>query len=78
MPDDAGRMIEDLIGPTDPEVSCEECFDMLDIYVELELANRPADAELPLMHAHLRGCSACRADYESLRALLLADPDDQS
>ena len=78
MPDDAGRMIEDLIGPTDPEVSCEECFDMLDIYVELELANRPADAELPLMRAHLRGCSACRADYESLRALLLAGPDDQS
>ena len=76
MPDDSGRMIEDLVGPTDPELSCDECFDVLDIYVELELANRAADAELPLMRAHLRGCSACRADYDSLRALLLADPGD--
>jgi hypothetical protein len=75
MPED---MIEGLIGPTDPELSCDECFDLLDIYVELELGNRPADAELPLMRAHLRGCSACRADYESLRALLLVGPDDGS
>ena len=76
MADDPGRMIERLVGPTDPELSCDECFDLLDVYVELELADRPADAELPLMRAHLRGCSACHADYESLRALLLAGPGD--
>jgi hypothetical protein len=32
------------------------------------------DAEMPLMRAHLRGCSACRDDHDSLLALLLAGP----
>ncbi|HEY6309272.1 MAG TPA: hypothetical protein VIY52_00480 [Streptosporangiaceae bacterium] len=75
MPDDPKGMIERLVGPTDPELSCDECFEMLDTYVELELAGAAADAEMPLMRAHLRGCSACRDDYDSLLALLLAtDP----
>ena len=69
-------MIEDLVGPTDPELSCDECFELLDVYVELELANRPADAQMPLMRAHLRGCSACRDDHDSLHALLAADPGE--
>jgi hypothetical protein len=76
MPDDSERMIDHLVGPTDPEFSCEECFELLDAYVELELAGRAADAEMPLMRAHLRGCSACRDDHDSLLALLLAGPGE--
>jgi hypothetical protein len=72
MPDDPKGMIERLVGPTDPELTCDECFELLDAYVELELAGAAADAEMPLMRAHLRGCSACRHDHDSLLALLLA------
>ena len=70
MPDDPERTIEHLVGPTDPELSCDECFELLDAYVEFELAGGAADAEMPLMRAHLRGCSACRDDHDSLLALL--------
>lgn len=73
MPDDTQRMVEQLVGPTDPELSCDECFELLDAYVELELTGSDADAEMPLMRAHLRGCSACRDDHDSLLALLRAD-----
>jgi hypothetical protein len=59
-----------LVGPTGPEVSCEQCFDELDRYVELELAGADADAAIPGMRAHFQGCSACAEDHESLRALL--------
>ncbi len=59
-----------LLGPTGPELSCEECFEKLDRYVELELAGEDADAAIPGMRAHLQGCSACAEDHESLRALL--------
>jgi len=69
-------MVQDLVGPTDPELSCDECFELLDAYVELELAGADAAAEMPLMRAHLRGCSACRDDHDSLVALLRADPQD--
>ena len=73
MPPDFRDMVENLVGPTAAELSCEQCFEVLDSYVELELAGAVAD-RMPLMRAHLRGCSACRDDYDSMIALLLADP----
>ena len=59
-----------LLGPTGPQVSCDECFERLDEYVELELEGRDAEARIPGMRAHLDGCPACREEHESLRALL--------
>ena len=58
------------------EFSCEECFEALDTYVELELAGADADAAVPRMRAHLEGCSACCGDHDSLLALLLSDRED--
>jgi hypothetical protein len=62
-----------LLGPSGPEIGCEECFERLDEYVELELAGGNAGARLPGFKAHLDGCPACREDYESLRALVGGD-----
>ena len=59
-----------LLGPADPELTCDECFDQLDRYVELELDGRDADAIVPGMRPHLEGCPACRDDRDSLAALL--------
>jgi hypothetical protein len=56
-----------LLGPDEPEVLCDECFERLDEYVELELQGEPADERIPGLRAHLEGCPACREDYESLR-----------
>jgi hypothetical protein len=65
-----------LLGPAEPEVSCATCFEVLDEYVELELAGEDADRRLPGMRAHLRGCPACRDDHESLYALISASGPD--
>ena len=62
-------MIDRLLGPRGPEVSCEECFERLDEYVELELEGADAEARVPGMRAHLEGCPACREEHESLREL---------
>jgi len=70
VPDDARALAGRLIGPAGPELSCEECFDVLDVYVERELAGVEAGAEIPAMRAHLEGCSACCDDHDSLLALL--------
>ena len=63
-------MIERLLGPSEPEIGCDECFNELDRYVELELAGADIEAALPGFRAHLVGCPACREDYESLKALV--------
>jgi hypothetical protein len=59
-----------LLGPSEPEIGCDECFEQLDRYVELELAGDDADGTIPGLRAHLAGCPACREEYESLRALV--------
>jgi hypothetical protein len=74
MADRAPRRTDDLLravlGPGDPEISCDACFDALDRYVELEIAGADADQAIPGMAEHLRGCPACAEDHASLRALL--------
>ena len=59
-----------LLGPTEPEIGCDECFEQLDRYVELEVAGKDADGAVPGLRAHLAGCPACREEHESLRALV--------
>jgi hypothetical protein len=54
--------IERLLGPDEPELTCEECFERLDEFVD--------GREVPGMRAHLSGCPACREDHDSLRALV--------
>lgn len=56
-----------LLGPEGHEVSCEQCFELLDEYVDLQLADEDADQRLPGMREHLQGCPACCEDHESLR-----------
>ncbi len=66
-------MMDELLGPRGPELSCEACFEHLDEYVELELAGEDADGRIPGMRAHLEGCPACREDHESLREYVAQD-----
>ena len=68
--DETRALAERLLGPEEPELSCEECFDVLDVYVERELAGADAAAGMSAMRAHLTGCPACRDDHDSLLALL--------
>jgi hypothetical protein len=63
-----------LLGPAGPELTCDECFEQLDRYVELELAGSDADATVPGMRPHLEGCPACAEDHDSLAALLADEP----
>jgi hypothetical protein len=62
-----------LLGPGEPELTCEDCFELLHRYVDLEHAGADADRAVPGMRAHLRGCPACGDDHESLLELVTAD-----
>jgi hypothetical protein len=70
--DDRRALIDRLLGPGEPEVTCDECFELLDEYVDLEARGADADAPLPGMRAHFHGCPACHEDHESLLAFVRA------
>jgi hypothetical protein len=57
---------------TDPWLSCDECFEKLDTFVELLLASA-APPPPPAMRAHLRGCAACEEEARSLLLLVAGD-----
>jgi hypothetical protein len=67
---DTRQLLMRMLGPAGPELTCEECFEQLDRYVELELAGADAEARVPGMAAHLQGCPACHEDHDSLRDFL--------
>jgi hypothetical protein len=71
---DPNQALERLLGPAEPEVGCDVCFEELDRYVELELAGEDADAAVPGLRAHLDGCPACREEHASLYAFIAGDP----
>jgi hypothetical protein len=70
---DVDQAVRRLLGPAGPELGCDDCFEQLDRYVELELAGADADAAIPGLRAHLEGCPACREEHESLYALVSGD-----
>ena len=54
---------------TEPWLSCEDCFELMDVYVERLLAD-PATPDMPALLVHLRGCSACAEETQSLLELV--------
>jgi len=79
MSDPGPRRFTDLLGgmlgPAGPELTCEECFEHLDRYVEVELSGADANASVPGMQAHLEGCPACAEDHDSLYALVRSEQE---
>jgi len=64
-----------LLGPNGPEITCEECFEQLDRFVELEVGGADSNLAVPGMRAHLAGCPACAEDHASLLELVRSGDD---
>jgi hypothetical protein len=57
-----------------PWLSCDDCFRLVDQYVELVLDEGQLAAErMPAMRTHLSGCAACREEAQTLLALAASD-----
>ena len=48
------------------EISCQECFEVVDTFAELKLAGRNAAEAMPLVQDHLDRCPPCREEFEAL------------
>jgi hypothetical protein len=52
------------------EIGCDECFEQLDSFAEMELSGAEASVAMPLVGDHLDKCADCRSTLEALlRAL---------
>ena len=62
------KVLRQLTVDTQPWLSCDDCFDLTDQYVEHLLAD--PDYGDRAMATHLAACSACAEETESLIALV--------
>jgi hypothetical protein len=71
------RLLQNIADTEDEEIGCTECFDLIPQYVDLELAGTGGERRLHRLQQHLRQCSVCREEYETLRDLIRVVDDAQ-
>jgi hypothetical protein len=66
------RIVCDIVSSHPDEMNCWDCFEHLDLYVEIALAGKDAGAAMPLVQQHLEQCSDCEQEFQALWAALRA------
>ena len=73
------QRLDDLLRAIDGDAGCTAGEDILDAFVDLELAGQDPAATYPGTAIHLRSCPGCRADHDGLleaaREFSEIDPD---
>jgi hypothetical protein len=64
------RMVREIAATHEHEIGCEECFQLMDRFVDLKLAGKNAAQAMPLVQEHLDRCDDCREEFEALLAAL--------
>lgn len=67
------QVIDSLLVDSDPYLSCDECFEQIDTYVEATLAD-PGHRDEP-MEVHLKACGVCAEEARSLTELVRGTRD---
>ena len=73
------RDLDELLRGKEGDAGCTAGEDILDVYVELELAGQDPALVYPGTAIHLESCPGCRADHDGLleaaRRFAEVDPD---
>lgn len=48
------------------EIGCDDCFEQLHQFAEMELEDKSPAEAMPLVEDHLNRCSECREEYKAL------------
>jgi hypothetical protein len=64
------RIVRGIVTAHPDEIGCDECFEQLDQFVEMQLAGKDVAQAMPLVQDHLVRCRDCREEFEALLAAL--------
>jgi hypothetical protein len=67
------RLLRLVARTKDEELGCSACFELLPLYVDLEISGEDPDVRHPLFRDHLEQCAVCREEYEAVRELVRLD-----
>jgi predicted anti-sigma-YlaC factor YlaD len=69
------RDLDELLRATDGDAGCTAGEEILDAYVELELAGEDPSRIYPGTAVHLQSCPGCRAEHDGLLEAARRFPD---
>lgn len=72
------RLLRLVVQTEDEELSCTACFELLPLYVDLDVSGQGPDVRLPLFRRHLEECAVCREQYETVRELARLEAEGRS
>ncbi len=67
------RLLRQVSRTREDEISCDDCFDLLDAFAELVHNGENAAGLMPLVQQHLDLCRDCREEFEALIEVLAAN-----
>ena len=65
-------LLREIAETREVEIGCDECFEQLDRFVEMELSGLNTAQAMPLVQDHLEICGECREEFEALLLALRA------
>ncbi len=65
-------VVEEIAGVREYEIGCEECYEQVDLFVDLVHSGFDAAQLMPLVQQHLELCDECREEFEVLLEALRA------
>ena len=63
---DLNKLVRAVAATRESEIGCDECFEQMDRFAEIEFSGSDAATAMPLVHDHLRKCEDCHEQYEAL------------
>jgi|SRR5215217_7420314 len=57
-------VVKEITEIREEEIGCDECFEQVDRFVEVELSGLDAARAMPLVQEHLEICGECREEFE--------------
>lgn len=69
------KLLQGVADPQTEKIGCDDCWDVLDHFAELELAGKDAAQALPLVEDHLKRCGKCRDEYTAFLEALKNLPE---
>jgi hypothetical protein len=67
---DVVKLVRVVAETRETEIGCDECFEQLDSFAELELFGVEVSIVMPLVGDHLDECEDCRGTFEALLTAL--------
>ncbi len=72
------RWVQQISQTQDEELSCSDCLDRIDQYVEAELVGAPLNAQMEQVKQHLYQCQVCREEYQILSDLVHEETEERA